>query len=260
MYQWTHTSRLQPNGNGPKTDYDEKVQIQSDHEESNYYNNNSTVIVVSQERGETFATVKNKLLLCETIATKTSSSDTENQAESNQTCSLNPIENGELQHCPVEEAQIGGDEMDGHLKNDENLQQDCDMVDKKFVEISTQTDDTKLDILKDKQAEDLQTRPAPPPPPMPSPLAPPLPPSICIVSPSDATDNKSINEKPIITESLPVTSHQTNSQINISSTKLSSASSFCPPPPPPMNGVPGPPPLPLPTGNIWFKSDSKCSN
>lgn len=262
MYQWTHIelARNQPNGNGPKTDYDdEKVQKQSDQEESNYDNNNSTVIVASEERGESFATVKNQLLLCEST-TKISKSDTENHPETEQ----KQIENGETQHGSVEESQNCIDGMDGHLKNEESLQQNCDNVDKIFVEISTQTDNehTLADIKEKKKSEDSQTRPPPPPPPLPPPPSP-LP-SICIVPSNEATD-ESVNEKPAVTantpasaDQIPVTPQQ-NSQINISSTKLSSASSFCPPPPPPMNGVPGPPPLPLPTGNLWFKSDSKYS-
>lgn len=259
MYQWTHIelARHQPNGNGPKTDNDEKVQKHSDQDDSIYNTNDSTVIVASEERGESFATVKNRLLSCESAATN-SNSDTEDQIEPNQ------IENGEMRPGSVEETQDFVDGIDGRLENDEHLQQNCDNVDKIFVEMSTQTDDTILTEFKEKKPDDSQSRPPPPPPPLPPPPSP-LPPSplIYIDPPSDVTDN-SIVEKPAVVatatvEQIPVTPQQNNSQINISSTKLSSASSFCPPPPPPMNGVPGPPPLPLPTGNLWFKSDSKCS-
>lgn len=260
MYRWTHTelARLQPNGNGngPKTDDDEKVQKQSDQDDAD-----STVIMASEERGESFTTVKNKLLLCET-ATKISNSDTENDSEPNQIAPDDPIENGEKRLGS--ETENGGDGTNGHLKNGESLKQDCDKVEisivepSTFAEISTQTDDTMLSELNEKKSEVVTMSmppPPPPPPPPPSPL-----PSICVVPPaSDETDNSSVNETPVV-EQMPITPQQNNSQINISSTKLSSASSFCPPPPPPMNGVPGPPPLPLPTGNMWFKSDSKFSH
>lgn len=259
MYHWTHVekARLQPNGNGPKTDYDEIAQKPSVREESNGDNHNGTVIVASKERGESFATVKNQVLLCETTApTRTSNSDTETHVESNQISSHNSMHNGTLANGSVEEAQNRSDALNGHQKGDDNSQQVCDMVDKAFVEISTQTDDdTIAKICDKKQSEDLQIcSPAPPPPPPPPP--PSSLPSICIAPAADAAD-KSIDEKPIHAEQCPVTPQQNNSQNNIPSTKLSSASSFCPPPPPPMNGVPGPPPLPLPTGNMWFKSDSK---
>lgn len=275
MYQWTHIelsrNQLNVNGNGPKTDHEEKVQKQSDPAENNNDDENKTVIFASEEpiqneRDESFATVKNNLLLCDS-AMKISNSDTENQIEPNQIDPLNSIQNGEMKHGSDEEAQNCNDVTNGHPKNDESLKQDCDKVEisfvelSTFVEISTQTEETMLADLKEKKSEDTKTCMPPPPPPLPPPPSP-LP-SICIVPPSDdVTDNKSINEKPvtIATEQIPVTPQQNNSQINIPSTKLSSASSFCPPPPPPMNGMPGPPPLPLPTGNMWFKSDSKFSH
>lgn len=274
MYQWTHIelARHQPivNGNGPKTDHEEKVHKQSD-PVNNDDDVNKTVIFSSEEpiqneRGESFATVKNNLLLCEST-TKIKNSDTETQIEPNQIDPLNSIQNGEMKPGSDEETQNCNDGTNDHPKNDESLKQDCDKVEislvelSTFVEISTQTDETMLVDLKEKKSEDIKPCMPPPPPPLPPPPSP-LP-SICIVPPSDdATDNKSTNEKPAIiaAEQIPVTPQQNNSQINISSTKLSSASSFCPPPPPPMNGMPGPPPLPLPTGNMWFKSDSKCSH
>lgn len=254
MYHWTHIelARHQPNGHGPKTDSDEIPQNQSDNEEFYNDSNNSTVIVASQERGESFATVKHKLLLCET-ATKTSGPETGVKNENQQS-----NQNGDTQDGSVETAQIDSDVLNGHRKNNENSQQNCDRIDKVFVEISTQTDDTMEKMFKEQKSTDSQARPAPPPPPPPPPPLPQI--SLPSITISDET-NKPTNEKPIATEQAPVTPQQTNSQINISSTKLSSASSFCPPPPPPMNGVPGPPPLPLPSGNsIWFQSDSKLSD
>lgn len=273
MYQWTHVelARHQPNGNGngPKIEHDEKVQEHLDTAEPNHNDKNETAIVASEERGESFATVKNKLLLCESTP-KISNSDTENQTKPNEIDAPKAIENGAVrQNGSVEDAQNESSSgINGDLRTDEHLKQDCDykvetsIVElSTFVEIATQTDDIALvDLKEEKKSEEIKTCLPPPPPPLPPPPSP-LP-SICIVPPSDTPDGKSVDESPAViaavTEPVPVTPQQNSSQtINISSTKLSSASSFCPPPPPPMNGVPGPPPLPLPTGNMWFKSDSE---
>lgn len=242
MYQWTHNelTRFQPNGNGPKTDSDERWQIQSDQEELNCDNNNDTMIVTS----ESFATVKNKLLQCESTM-KISNSATQ----------FDPF----MSMDSLEVAHICSDKLNNHMENDENVQQNCDNnVGKMFVETSTQTDDTTLMVSKKVNLEDVQTRPPPPPPP-PPPLSSLLPATaICVVPPPcdavDAIDGPMNNEKLINAEKSAVASPQNNNQIHISSTRLSCASSFCAPPPPP---PPGPPPLPLPTGNLWFKCDSK---
>lgn len=271
MYQWTHVelARHQPNGNGPKIDHDEKLREHLDPAESNHNDKDETVIIRSEERGESFATVKNNLLLCES-APEISNSDTENQTKPNKIDPPQAAENGEMpQNGLVEVAQNGSNGINGHPENDEHLKQDCDskmetpiVEQSTFVEMATQTDEIVLVDLKEKKSEEIKSCSPPPPPP---PLPPPSPlPLICIVPPSDAVDGKSLNESPVVitaaaTEPIPATPQQNTSQINISSTKLSTASSFCPPPPPPMNGVPGPPPLPLPTGNMWFKSDSKFS-
>lgn len=266
MYHWTHIelARHQSNGNGPKTDYDERVanQKQSDNEQCLNDNSSRTVIVRSEERGESFATMKNKLLLCETkISTTETAVENEDQVESNSISTLHATENGEVQRGLAEEAQIGSDMLNGYQKIDDNLQQNCDMVDKAFVETSTQTDDDAMEkIFKLQKSEDLKASLAPPPPPPPPPPPSPIP-STLVAAESDESNNPTNDKPTIVTEQPPVTPQQNNSpNINISSTKLSSASSFCPPPPPPMNGVPGPPPLPLPTGNIWFQSDSKFNS
>lgn len=265
MYHWTHIelARHQSNGNGPKTDYDERVanQKQSDNEQCLNDNSSRTVIVRSEERGESFATMKNKLLLCETkISTTETAVENEDQVESNSISTLHATENGEVQRGLAEEAQIGSDMLNGYQKIDDNLQQNCDMVDKAFVETSTQTDDDAMEkIFKLQKSEDLKASLAPPPPPPPPPPSPI--PSTLVAAESDESNNPTNDKPTVVTEQPPVTPQQNNSpNINISSTKLSSASSFCPPPPPPMNGVPGPPPLPLPTGNIWFQSDSKFNS
>lgn len=261
MYQWTHVelARHQPNGNGPKIDHDEKVQEHLDPTEPNHNDNKENIASEAEqqttnvciERDESFATVKNKLL------------STENRIDP-----LQSTENGEVrQNGLVEEVQNG---INGHLENDEHLKQNCDykvetsIVDiSTFVEMSTQTDDIPLvDLKEEKKNVEMKTCMPPPPPPLPPPPSP-LP-SICIIPPIDTPDGKSVDDAPVViaaapSEPIPATPQQNTNQINISSTKLSSASSFCPPPPPPMNGVPGPPPLPLPTGNMWFKSDSKFS-
>lgn len=270
MYQWTHVelARHQSNGNGPKIDHDEKVQEYHDPAELNHNDEHETVMIASEERGESFATVKNKLLLCE-VAPKISHSDPENATKLNG--SDLKTESGEIQqNGSVEVAENGSNGINGHAQNDEHLKEDCDkkveipiVETSTFVEVSTQTDDiadAPVDLIEKKIEQIKACLPPPPPPPPPPPSPVPL---ICIVPPSDETDGKSENENSVVvtdaTEQIPATPQQNSSQINISSTKLSSASSFCPPPPPPMNGVPGPPPLPLPTGNMWFKSDSKLS-
>lgn len=230
-------SRLQQNG--PKIEYVQNLQKQFDQDEGKY-ENNGTMTVTSDRCGESFASIKSKLLSCELAANL---SDNENYTELNQVNAMHPLE-----------------------KDTENQDLHCDFsLAKRLVESSTQTDDIELkyekhspDTLVTISAASLPPKslasnslqaPAPPPPP------PPLPPSF-LTPPTKKLLEKSVVNQTNLAEPASISHHNTSS-VN-SSAILSSASSFCPPPPPPMM-PPGPPPLPLPSENMWFKSDSKFS-
>lgn len=136
--------------------------------------------------------------------------------------------------------------------NGPNTQIDCDSkLDKVFVESSTQTE--IVDLRSDEQnaskvpLPDIDSSsskiPQPPPPP-------PLPPFAF-----QKTEKEAVPENSSTQSAAPSNNLNTSSAPNV--TVLSNASSFCLPPAPPVNGIPGPPPLPLPpNGNLWFKSDS----
>lgn len=251
MYQWTHIELSRQQQNGPKKECMENLQKQNDKEFSEYESNSTTMTVTSNGCEESFAFIKNKLY----------SSEVNGKFEfaGGETITVDDGQNTTRiveDDVNKEGFQSTIADKNGHLKNDQLIQRNCDStIGKSFVETSTQTENNLESAPLKKSSATLSAAPttltAPPPPPPPPPL-----PFIFINSPVD----NSVNDKSSANEQ---TSHQTmncshNTSQNVPPTTiLSSASSFCIPPPPPINGIPGPPPLPLPTGNMWFKSDSK---
>ena len=245
MYQWTHIKLKRQHENEPKKDdVQNLLRFDSEFESEKM----STLKLISNGQEDSFASVKTKLLSHELAA--------ETNAQPNGIDSTI----SDAQHDQMEPVQNFSSKIDcaDHLENVE-LESDCDNKLKKiYVEISTQTEDVvEPTHKKEKLPEPLKLvipLAAPPPPPPPPP--PPASPFIFIAQPTKTTNDTTI-DKPILPDT-PTSSHPSNQSVTTQSTTiLSSASSFCVPPPPPMNGIPGPPPLPLPTGNMWFKSDSK---
>lgn len=255
MYQWTHIELARLQQNGPKIEYVQKIEKPCNHGK-NQYENDSTMTLTSDKSGDSFASIKSELLSSE-LTTKTANAGIENDTQMNQ---IDASLSSHTEHCVDQDVKNVLNGFHNRLENGQGLQSDCDSsLRKTLVETSTQTEDMSEADCKEKRSPETFCAPPPPPPPPP----PPFPTSegyLLRPPPSFSTSNvlvKSSNDQTPIAETLS-TSHQ-NSQINTSSTILSSASSFCPPPPPMngMNGVPGPPPLPLPT--MWFKSDSKLT-
>lgn len=250
MYQWTHIELSRQQQNGPKKECMENLQKQNDKEFSEYESNSTTMTVTSNGCEESFAFIKNKLY----------SSEVNGKFEfaAGETIT---VDDGHMEDCVNKESfQSTIADKNGHSKYDQFIQRNCDSkIVRSFVETSTQTENNLESVPLKKSPATLSAAPSmltpPPPPPPPPPL-----PFIFTNSPDDNTvnDKSSANES-----SLQQTSHQIshNTSQNVPATTiLSSASSFCIPPPPPINGIPGPPPLPLPTGNMWFKSDSKLNS
>lgn len=247
MYQWTHIELSRQQQNGPKKECMENLQKQNDKEFSEYQSNSTTMTVTSNGCEESFAFIRNKLYSSEANGKfELAGGETITVDDGQNTTNSRVVED-----CVNKEGfQSTIADKNGHFKNDQLIQRNCDSkMGKNFVETSTQTENNlELAPLK-KSPATLSAAPtmlAPPPPP------PPPPPFIFINSPVE----NSVNDK------SSATSHQIshNTSQNVPPTTiLSSASSFCIPPPPPINGIPGPPPLPLPTGNMWFKSDSKLN-
>lgn len=251
MYQWTHIELCRQQQNGPKKDcVPNKLR---DGLETFEYENDSTQKLTSNGHEESFSSVKAKLLSNE-LATENESTNT--QQTNIDSIQIDSESKNKFQEEFVQDVRT---EID-HLKN-----VDCDnSIRRVYVESATQTDDlTQSTSKEEKSSEDkppsssaalLSAIPSPSVPPPPPP--PPPPPSPFILTGCASMNNtKSIDQDVPTTASQP--SNQSIGHSTSNTTILSSASSFCPPPPPPMNGIHGPPPLPLPTGNMWFKSDSK---
>lgn len=252
MYQWTHADSIRPQLNGPKTEYNQSTYTKCDqaiHNKENACDQNSEIN--SDECRESFVSIKNKLLSCE-LTTNSEISDNKNSSQHNQTS----FSTNDPKQKTDDSVEVNDVSQNHSMKNGQILPNGCDKSKKLFVDTSTQTDVSEemrceKKLLALSPSLDAPPRPPPPPPFSEMPPPPPPPPPIAIFNNSLTTTTS--NDKAV--ES--VTTQQQTSQNNVSSTILSSASSFCVPPPPPMNGVPGPPPLPLPSGNMWFKSDSE---
>lgn len=250
MYQWTHIDLKRQQKSEPKRDG-----VQNLYGFNSEFENEKMNTLISNGQEDSFASVKTKLLSHELAA--------ETNAQPNGIDSIN----SDAQHEHKDQMESLGNvsskiDCADHLENVE-LKSDCDNKLKKiYAEISTQTDDiVDSTHKKEKAPEPLKLMiplAAPPPPPPPPPPLPPASPFIFPAQPTKTTNYTTI-DKPILPDT-PTSSHSSNQSVTAqSATILSSASSFCVPPPPPMNGIPGPPPLPLPTGNMWFKSDSKLN-
>lgn len=242
MYQWTHIELSRQQSNGPKKEHIHSTQ-QCDQRMNKCENDSSTILLTSNGHGESFASMKNKLFSHELADVLTKSEDIAQQ---------NNIESVNSEH--EENVQKKNYDEDHQLENGQIKKHNCIDCDnslrKVFVETTTQTEDILASTVEEKKpCESSSLIPSPPPPP-------PMP--LFLVN-----LNKTTNEKIIASDTSSdhtITAQASNQSIIQNAqpaTILSSASSFCAPPPPPMNGIPGPPPLPLPTGNMWFKSDSK---
>lgn len=242
MYQWTHIELCRQQQNGPKKECVQNM-VQGDLETIESDNISTCTLT------ESFASAKTKLISLE-LATDNTVATTETNAQRNE---IEPINLDAEQMNKIPDELIHNVpstiDCDDHLKTVE-LQNDCDnSLRKIYVETSTQTENIVEPTQKEKEPALRNASPPPPPPP---------PPPFLFNTPSTKTTND-INDKSNAPDTS-ITSQPNNQSIvpsAPSTTILSSASSFCAPPPPPMNGIPGPPPLPLPTGNMWFKSDSK---
>lgn len=226
-------------------------------QETNHYESNNTLTVASNgctnwtststaEKydgcEDSFATIKNKLFSCE-VNGKIELSD----AEIVKLHSTNgsETENG-VKHDDV---QIVIADKNDQLENGQLVQVVCDSSTRKtFIETSTQTEDIVKAVPLKKSPETVSPPPPPPPPP-----------PFGFNSPLNTTSNDKFipNEISIQQTSQSQQISHNNSQNVPPTTILSSASSFCSPPPPPLNGIPGPPPLPLPTEDMWFKTESE---
>lgn len=243
MYQWTHIELCRQQQNGPKKDcVPNKLR---DSYETFECENDSTQKLTSNGHEELFSSVKAKLLSSELATANglTNTQQTNIDSIRSDTESKNKFQEELVQDVRTE--------ID-HLKN-----VDCDnSLRKVYIESTTQTEDLPQSTDKEDKSSSALTIVIPSPSLPPPPPPPPPPPS-----PFMLTGCASMNNIKSIVPDVPPTASQPNNQSighsTSSTTILSSASSFCPPPPPPMNGIPGPPPLPLPTGNMWFKSDSK---
>lgn len=257
MYQWTHIELSRQQQNRPKKEFIQSAQMQINQETNNFESNNtltvasngctnwtSTCIAEKYDGCEdTFATIKNKLFSCE-VNGKIELSD----AEISKLQSNNGSDTGNgVKHDDV---QIMIADKNDQLENGQLVQGVCDSNTKKiFIETSTQTEDSIEAVPLKKSPETVSTPPPPPPPPPPFGFNSPL---------NNTSNDKFIpNEISIQQTSASQQISHNNSQNVPLATILSSASSFCKPPPPPLNGIPGPPPLPLPTEDMWFKSDSE---
>lgn len=240
MYQWTHVELARQQINGPKK---ECVQVQCERDETNKSENDTMDTLTSNEQGESFASVK-KDLLSQLVIDDSLSMNGENTAQHNKKSSKTEDQTKHDVHVQADLI---------YENSQSNSQIDCDIkLGKVFVENFTQTEivdshsdeqnppKVPLSVIDSSSSSTIpQTIPPPPPPPPPFPT----------------TANKENVPETSSTHltALPPNNLNTNSAANV--TVLSNASSFCLPPALP--GIPGPPPLPLPPGNLWFKSDSK---
>lgn len=243
MYQWTHIEQSRQQQNGPKKEFTERSETHT-FQEINKENNCKILTMASNGCEDSFASVKNKLLSNELNGIIESNSH-QNPNEMNLRDVVDCVKDGIEPMLIIDESH-----------NLENGKINCDSsLAKKFIETSTQTEET-IDLASLNQSLATLNGAAPPPPPPPPP---PLPFFIFNSPASSSTSNDKFIPTDTASQQMsasPQISHN-NSQNVPPTTILSSASSFCIPPPPPMNGIPGPPPLPLPTGSMWFKSDSK---
>lgn len=237
IYQWTHMELSRQQFNEEKKGHLHSVQTKHDH--------NGTITPDSNGHEETFSSIKSKLFLHELNGEKLFI-NSENYSQQNQNRSDINMEMENIQ----EEINVRDHQLENGQKDNQNCV-DCDnSLRKVFVEKTTQTEDiVEVAIQEKRPCEYSSVIPTPPPPP-------PLP---LFITKLNETTNEKLTA-PECSSAITVTPHISNQSVTQNAqpaTILSSASSFCAPPPPPMNGIPGPPPLPLPTGNIWFKSDSK---
>lgn len=232
MYQWTHND-----------DHENRPKKSINHIYQNGDNNKN-----HNENDKSLKAIKSKLLACDSIT----SFYTELKSAIN--------------------------EIEDHA-NENELHRNCgplislDCVDHEDIRINTEcrtcrTNQTSCDIKseqsfvdKDTQTEnsiETKVQPAatiPIPPPMPNFFTSPIP--TITINQTVEKENVPVQIKTPMSVPPPPPPMPMFSNGNSPPTILSSASSFCPPPPPPMpmNGIP--PPLPMPSGNAWFKSESK---
>lgn len=281
MYRWTHTeqSRPQRNQNLPK-----KLDMTIKETEFNSYdapNEDLNTTVIDGDECEKLNAIKLKLLQCSSVALvhdelKSILNDLEKSEQKSEVILSNGKDSGlSINSDDHAQIQLNFKDTNQQLTNNNsnsnvyqnNDQENCDS--KVYRTFSTQTEQILLAEDNEKNVQKIEDKqpsisiPVPPAPPgPPAPPAPPPPPMPNFLMGSMAPKTVPIP----VSSSAPVDSVQTNKCSNPptiplnSSAILSNASSFCIPPPPPMNGIPGPPPLPLPSGNMWFKSDSKLNN